>query len=316
MKQQKTLPSGRKSRLRSRENLHAWVFLAPFLAGVLFIYIGVIVDSLRFSFSDMTMSPTGYVLQPIGLENYRQALFVDPNFVRTVVTSIGSFVVEVPVIIIFSLCIATQLNQRVPGRGIFRAIFFVPVILAVGFVAKAEVGNSVMEGYQQMEGVKTGLAAQSSIFSLESIRQAVRDMGLDVKIVDFISGLVNGIYDIINRSGVQIILFLAGLQSISPSIYEAAQVEGVTGWESFWKITFPIMGPIIFVNVIYSTIDLFTGSANPVMALISGSAFSANTTYGVSSAMAWIYFAAICVLLGLIALIASRFFRDSKGKER
>lgn len=107
------------------------------------------------------------------------------------------------------------------------------------------------------------------------------------------------------NSGIQIFIFLAGLNSISPTLYEAAQIESATAWESFWKITFPMILPMILVNAVYSIIDSFTSINNKVMTYVYDMAFT-NREFGLSSAMCWLYFLCLGILVGLVALVISR----------
>ena len=122
---------------------------------------------------------------------------------------------------------------------------------------------------------------------------------------EYITGPVDRIYSVISLSGVQIFIFLAGLNGISPSVYEAAYIEGASGWVAFWKITFPMVSPIIVVNVVYSLIDNFTMSTNETMTYIFDTAFS-TFDYGLSGAMAWIYCAVLALVVGAAMLLISR----------
>ena len=287
-----------------RQNRFGWVFCLPFLLGLFFIYLDVLIDSLKFSFSDIQMGTTGYSLSFIGFKHYLYALTIDADFLPALVSSAMSFLGGIPVTVIFSLFIATLLNQKMKGRTVFRALFFVPVILVTGIVTVAESGNTVLANYQEMAGVNAGTGTNTAL-DLTNIQNILTDMHIGSDVVTYVVNLVDNIYNVVNRSGVQIILFLAGLQSISPSIYEAAYIEGSKGWEVFWKITLPMISPIVLVNCLYTTIDIFTSSTNPIMNMIT-STVGSNLSYGAASAMAWLYFLMICVFLGIIAFIGRR----------
>lgn len=291
--------------LLNRQGKYGWLFISPFVLGIVFLYSDVLVDSLRFSFANIVMNTKGYTLTMVGFDHYKYIFTVSAEYLPAFVSSVSGFFTTIPVIVIFSLFIASILNQKMRGRAVFRAIFFVPVILATGLVAAAESGNSVLTNLQNMSGVSSGVSAGASIFDMSNIEAALANMYISTDAIDFVLELVNNIYDVVNRSGVQIILFLAGLQSISPSIYEAASIEGATGWESFWKITLPMISPIVLVNCIYSAIDMFTSSTNPIMLLISDT-LDASNGYGIASAMAWVYFLAICVFLSFIGLFGKK----------
>lgn len=295
-----------KKSLKERNGLYGYFFVAPFAIGFILIYLSVIADSLLFSFSEISMGQNGYETAFAGLSGYKYALFTHPTFVQDTVSLIGSLLLQSPAIIIFSLFIAVILNQKMKGQGIFRAIFFLPVIMATGIVLKADMSNAMLESMEGSSGIDTGAVVTAGGFDISNIQSMLEGMYINSDIVDYIVGLVNNIYSIVNYSGVQIILFISGLQGISPSVYEAANVEGASGWDSFWKITVPMISPVILVNVIYTVIDGFTRSDNPIMELIDDVAFN-KMNYGASSAMAWLYFAVVIVVIVALGFICNRF---------
>ena len=219
-------------------------------------------------------------------------------------------VLDVPAILIFSLFIAVLLNQKMVGRAAFRAIFFVPVILSTGLISQIDYSNtSLMTYMSDSEGIGTNAAQSTSVAEIVSamdIEYLFSNMKIGGGMAKYVSSILNNIYNIVNRSGVQMLIFLAGLQSISPAIYESCNVEGASAWETFWKITFPMISPMILVNFIYTIIDAFTSSTNTVMSYI-------NQVYGeagkdtLSVAMAWIYFAIVIVAVVLAAALMSAF---------
>ena len=300
-----------KSHLLERQNRYGWLFTAPLVVGLLVVYLEVLWDSIRVSFNNINMSDVGYDLSFVGIEHYFYIFRVDTQFLPALISSIGTFLGTIPVIIIFSLFIATILNQRMRGRGVFRVIFFVPVVISTGLVLMADENNLLMNSYQNLSGISTGIES-SGIFDLSALEEVLSSMYIGADMVNFVLNVVNSIYDVVNQSGVQIVLFLAGLQSISPAIYEAAHIEGASGWEVFWKITFPLLSPIILVNCIYSAINIFTSSTNPIMKLIVSSN-TGNYDYGTASAMAWAYFLIIGAILGVIALLMRKLIFYQEG---
>ena len=191
------------------------------------------------------------------------------------------------------------LNQKMLGRAAFRAIFFVPVIISTGLMDSIngkDIASSQMSG-----GIDDG-SGSSGIINIMQVEALFREMAIGGELVTYVVNLVNDIYDIINYSGVQMLIFLAGLQSISPAIYEACQIEGASGWETFWKITFPMISPMILVNAVYTVIDSFTRSNNPAMSFIAK-----YPEAEVSLAMSWMYFLIVMLIIGVIAAIASSF---------
>ena len=295
----------KNSVLLKRKARYGWIFISPFLLGFLFIYTSVFINSIIFSFSKIQINDSGFSLINVGWSNYNEVLFVSNEFNKTVVGSIGQMFVNVPIILIFSLFIAVLLNQKMKGRGAFRAIFFLPVILATGIIANAEMNNAIINSMWGSTGIDTGVSSSSGLVSLMDVQKYLSNMQLSPQFTAYIVNAVNNIYNILNISGVQILIFLAGLQSISPAIYESAQMEGATGWESFWKITFPMISPLIFLNLIYSIIDSFTNPQNQLIELINTVGIG-QAKFGLASSMAWIYAAITTIIVIIAMLLASK----------
>jgi ABC-type sugar transport system permease subunit len=244
--------------LEERRGLWGWAFISPWIIGFTLLFAVPLLQSLRYSFSELTLTPTGLNLEFLGIANYQNALTQHVDYNRTLVEVVVNMVVNVPLVVIFSLFIAAILNQKFRGRMAARAIFFLPVILASGVISSIESGDflqsAMMGGGMEEEGSGgTGLRS----FELQKL---LVEAGLNDYIVGYLTGAVNRIYEIVSASGVQIIIFLAGLQSISPQLYEVAKIEGATSYEAFWKITLPMISPLILTNVIYSVIDSFTNN--------------------------------------------------------
>lgn len=297
--------------LTGKEALAGILFILPFLIGFIGIFIPMIMESILFSLSNMEVTKTGYILHPAkngGWEHYIRALTIDPEFNQKLLKSIVEMVIRVPLVIIFSFFAANLLNQNFAGRAIARSIFFFPVILTSGVVLGLENSDLLVQTLSASE--MTADETQSFL----NVAVFLKDYtNLPVDIIAFLSEAVNGIYDIVIASGVQILIFLAGLQSISPSLYEASSMEGATAWENFWKITFPMISPIILVNSVYTIIDLFTNEANEMMQDIKTAIFT-DIKYGYGSAMAWIYFICIAFILLVVGGLISRkvFYYDER----
>ena len=298
-------PAKRPRSLQSKMSIHGYVFTAPFLIGFFLIYIFVIFDSFRLSFHNLNLTTDPYTMEFVGLDHYRFALTEEPDFLRNLTGTVAAMMGNIPIIVLFSLFIATLLNHKMIGRTFFRAVFFVPVILATGIVARAEIGNYVMTMVGSGSGVDLGDPAQvgTGMQIVGSLEYYLSTLTFNQDLVGYITMAVRNIYNVVTHSGIQILLFLSGLQSISPSIYESASIEGASGWESFWKITFPMISPTILVNTVYSVIDDFTRSDNPIMRTMQ----NMHGNEGLGSAMAWIYFVFVSVVLALIFLFVSRF---------
>ncbi len=304
-------PKKRKiASLDKRKARVGWVFVMPFLIGFLFVYLPIIKDSFWMAFNEMQIvTGGGYTLTFVGLKNFQEALFVDANFVQTLIEGIGQLAFEVPAILLFALFMAVLLNQKMMGRAAFRAIFFLPVVLATGIMESIEAQNILGEYMGDASGIDdgSGSSAASEIVSAMDIEMLFANMKVGQELVQYVVDIINNIYAIVNRSGVQMLIFLAGLQSISPAIYEACKIDGATGWETFWKITFPMISPMILVNAVYTIIDSFTTESNTVMSYIANAASSDANGEVISVAMSWIYFLIVVLILAVIAGILSMF---------
>lgn len=287
--------------LKSRRALLGLAFISPWLLGFIFLFATPLLQSIRFSLSNLSVAPGGYVLDFVGLKNFKDALLVDATFNRILVDSVGAMVLNVPMILFFSLFTATLLNQKFRGRTMARAIFFLPVILASSAVAAAESAGliNLMGDASAVDASADGGAS----FNVVSIVRILADVGLPMAYVDYIVEAIMRIYEIISSSGVQILIFLAALQSVPGSMYEVAKIEGATAYESFWKITFPMVSPLILTNVIYTIIDSFAGS--PVTQAIYQTAFKTQN-FGLSSAMSWLYTLVIGLVLIVVGWALSR----------
>jgi len=200
---------------------------------------------------------------------------------------------------------AVLLNQKMAGRAVFRAIFFIPVILSTGLM---ETTNTVIEQNMSSSGISdgSGQSAAGNVVSTLDMQQMFEGMAIGEGLVRYVTEAINNIFDIVNRSGVQLLIFLAGLQSISPAIYESVQIDGASAWETFWKITFPMISPMILVNGVYTIIDSFTTDSNVVMSYISGVYASAGGDV-LSSAMSWMYFLIVILIVAVLASVLSAF---------
>ena len=286
-----------------------WLFVLPFIIGFVLLYLPVIYDSIKYSFHDIRMlTGGGFKLRWVGFENYSNALFVDPNFVQKLGEGITQLILDIPAIVIFSLFVAILLNGKIAGRAAFRAIFFIPVLLTTGLIAEIDASNTLANYMGDAEGIDTGSGESqvAEIVSVMDVEALFSNMMIGTELVQYVVNLVNNIFNIINRSGVQMLIFLSGLQSISPAIYESCSIDGASGWETFWKITLPMVSPMILVNAVYTVIDSFTSSSNVVMQYIES---QSPTSSGdpLTSAMSWMYFLIVILMIALVAGLVGAF---------
>ena len=297
--------------LDERKANMGYLFILPWLLGFVFLFAIPLVQSFIFSLNQIMVTPGGFELNKVGFQNYIDLFTKHATFVRTLTESLQNMAAMVPLVVIFSLFAATLLNEKFKGRTVVRAIFFLPVILGTGIIM-------VMQNYSWFENYSAG--ADSVSISAEmmrgfSLRRYLEEIasGLNIGVIKYVVSAVRSIFSIIHASGVQILIFLAGLQSISPSIYEASHIEGATSWEIFWKVTFPMISPLILANTVYTIIDTFTRPYNDVMDMIRMTAFGGKPDLSTSAAMALIYFAIVAVILGIVMWLMSRkvFYQES-----
>jgi len=262
-----------------------------------------IVESLQMVFSNVKIDveKQGFSMENIGLENIIRVVAVDPEFNRFLAEEIARMVLIVPAIIIFSLFVALILNQEFKARSFVRAVFFLPVILSSGVMIGLETNNSLLNSMADI--IKEGNLMKSSVTKV--LEDILVSEGAASDFMGYIFRIINQIYAIAMASGIQIIIFLSALQTIPPSMFEAAKIEGATSWECFWKITFPMVSPLILVNVVYSVVDYFIRTDNLVMAKISTEMMS-RLDFSFSTSMAWVYFGAVMIILGIAIGLISR----------
>ena len=294
--------------LSKKHGLMGYLFILPWLIGFIWFYLRSLIMSVEFSFSNLTVnSGGGYTLDFVGLNNYIYAFRAHASYKQVLTTSIGNMLIDVPLITFFSLFMAMLLNRKFKGRTLVRAIFFLPVILNSGAIMDARaLARNMMSGGISNASAEIAAAASGNGMSIDYYIQMFSALGLPVGIIEYVSGAVNRISDIINASGVQIVIFIAALQSIPGSMYEVAKIEGATAYETFWKVTFPMIMPHIITNVVYTVVDSFTQS--DVVELAYTTAFE-EMNYGLSSVFSLVSTVITCLILLIVCgLIQKRTF--------
>lgn len=305
----------KKSRIsyEKKKGLYGYGFIAIWIIGVIYMFIVPIFKSAWYSMcytelvttadqaAQRGMTSAGIYTEWNNFGNYEEALFKNQDYLPKLTESLGAMVPQVIVVMIFSLFIALLLNQKFRGRTFARAVFFLPVLVATGPVL------AVIKGDISTNGISSG-EQFSALFQTDLVDELLQFLGiynLNQQLTMTIQTITSDIFNLLWSAGIQILIFLAALQQIPVSAKEAASMEGATGWEFFWKITFPMISPMILANLIYTVIDTFIDSENPVMSIVL--AQSRGLRYGLSAAMAWIYFLIVAVALAIIVAIVSKF---------
>ncbi len=272
-----------------------YLFMLPWIIGFVAFVAFPIGWSLWNSFNQVFITSEGFKYTWVGLDNFRRMLIENNAYPIILLTYLQEVLLIIPLILIFSFFVSLLLNEKFPGRGWMRALFFLPVIFATGQV--------IMELFVQGAGELPFMEQ----YNLDVIlRQYFSE-----NTASMLLGVLGKAVIILWYSGVQILIFIAGFQTIPKTVYEAVRVDGASPWESFWKITFPGMLPFIGLNAVYTIVDLFTFPFNPVLEIVRSNMFSPTTGYGYASAMAWLYFAIILLLLGLTLWLT---YRATKGR--
>lgn len=277
--------------------MYGRMFILPWEIGFVLFFLQPLVQSLVFVFSEVTVNFDEGVFETKwrGLHNIRHFFDNDPVYVDNLVDALTSFVYTIPLIVALSLIVGVLLNQKFKGRIVFRSIFFLPVIIATGVVMTYLAGDSTV---QEMRG------GSSNGIDISNILQG---MNLSPNVTSTLLGFVNSIFDLFWDCGVQIVLFISGLQSIPEQLYEVCRVEGANKWEEFWYVTFPMLSGTTLLVIVFTAIEIFTDSNNPVMTY--GFNAMRQNMWWEGPTMLWVYFALVGAILGLaILLIQKKIF--------
>jgi len=295
--------------LRGRQMFSGYMFIFPWLIGITFFFLWNIFQAFRHSFNHVELiSGVGTILTPVGLDNFYYIFREHATFGREMFESVFQMVVNVPLIIFFSLFMAIILNRKFIGRGFVRAIFFLPVIMGSAAIANTleMVMNMMMGG---ITGVSPEAMRAATGFNAAAIIGMLEMFEIPPQVVDFLVETIANLHEVIRAAGVQILIFLAALQSIPPSMYEVAQIEGATSYEIFWKITMPMVSPLIVTNVVYTVVDTY---ANSEVVTTAHDTFFSLQNFGASAAMSLSTAILVCLVLFSVCWVISRkvFYYD------
>lgn len=293
---------GMKIPYERRKMLYGYGFLAIWIVGTILFFIRPLIVSLIYSMNQTSVKVGVMELKFVGIQNYIDTFTKDTEYVDALLAVLKDTLWKTPIIIIFSIFIAVILNQKFKGRTFARAVFFLPVIIATGPVM------SIINGDMDSSGYAGGADQFSTMFETDMAGALLRFLGvynISDSVTEIISLITSDVFNLVWNSGIQIIIFLAALQNIPFSAKEAAQIEGATSWEFFWKITLPYISPMIVANLVYTIVDTFIDPSNGVMAIVLKQASDWN--HGYSAAMAWAYFLIVILALGIVLPIVNKF---------
>ena len=289
-----------KKKFRSIEAVksrYGLMFILPFIIGFVLFFAIPLLQSLWYSFCDITFDSNGVSSDFCGIDSYRMLLVEDPDYLNLLTASVTTVLYSMPIIILLSLVLALLLNQEFKGRLIFRAVYFMPVIIATGVVIDLMFQTTSSD----LESAGVSDTFTGSMFSVADI---IQWLDMPDKIAVYIRTIISNIFDLVWGCGIQTVLFIAGLQSIPRSLYEASRIEGATKWEEFWFITFPMLSNITFLVAVFTLVDLFTTTRN---VLVDKAYIMMNSgIYDVTSSMLWFYFVVVAVIMSVILFLYQR----------
>lgn len=287
MKVQKKIKNKKVGRLARREALMGYIFVSPWIIGAILFLLLPLIQSFQYSLAKIKITPKGKVIQFIGYENFTQILLEDAEYPVALIGYFWRTVFSVPVIVVFALLIAMFLNEKIKCKGLFRLVFFLPVIIVSGPV---------------MNMLASQGAATIPAMNVQAITTAMESF-MPGYIASGISEVFANMIMILWYSGVQILIFLSALQKIDSTLYEAASIDGGSGWECFWKITLPTIKPMILLNAVYTVIFLSNNEQNNIINIIQNAMFAGNKGYGYASAMAWMYSVVVTLIVAAVAIV-------------
>lgn len=291
MKKQKN--SGIKE-LKAR---YGMICVSPWIIGLTVFFVLPIIQSIIYAFSNVSLDSGGMRISFIGFKNFRYIFTENADYLDYIVQAVVKFLYSFPIIIILSLIIALILNQNFKGRIFFRALYFLPVIIASGAVLSTILST-------QNSGVTNIQTDESFSMSMIDSVDLINSFGLPLKVSEYAVKIINGITGLIWSCGIQIVLFISGLQTIPPLLYEVSKVEGATRWEEFWFITFPMLSRILVLVAVFTMVEEMTSQSNLVMR--QAYKFMQSQYYGESSAMLWFYFLIIGIVMALVLFTFNR----------
>ena len=240
------------------------MFVLPFIIGFIFLFMKPLVEALNYTFHRISVGPDGLLLQPIGFDNWKYLFTTDINFIKKLITVASSALVEILVIMFMSIFLAVLLVDKFPGRLFFRVCLFLPMIFGA---------DAILHTFGLLGG-SAEMTAESNDFIMLSgettgfVNEIIQSFGILTPVIEKFTVYSGKLFNLLWNMALQIIIFIIGLQAIPKHLYEVAKMEGATAWETFWKITFPLLTPSILLCLIYSIIDYFNASTNKIVQLI------------------------------------------------
>ena len=278
---------------------YGYIFLAPWIIGMALFFIVPIFQSMIYSFSDIKMDLNGISTKIIGLDNFKYVLLKDPYYIDNLMNAIKDMLISVPFILVVSLILAVILDNKFRGRLFFRSLFFLPVIITTGVVLELYLSAASTNATEVA-------VSEAATFGMVDFTAVLSGLNLPAAVENYLSIALDNLFMLVWQSGIQIVLFIAGLQSIPDLLYEVSKVEGASKWEEFWFITLPMLSRTMFLVIVFTIVENITSATNPVMA--ESYTFFNNLFYGRGSAGLWLYFVIIGVIMAIVLFFYNNVF--------
>ena len=291
--------SKKRRTLLTKDDKTGWLFVLPFVIGFIWFFFRPLMVSMNYTFNRVTVDSNGLKLDWIGSENWRYIVTKDKEFVQNVTKILSTVTVEILVIMFMSIFLAVILVDKFPGRLLFRVCLFLPMIFGA---------DAILRVFSQLGG-NSEMASTSNEFMVVSgettgfINEIISSFGVLTPVIQKFTAYAGKLFNLLWNMPLQIVIFIIGLQAIPPHLYEVAKMEGATAWETFWKITFPLLTPSILLCLIYSVIDYFNATTNTIVQIIEGN-IAGRLDYACTQS--WAYSLLIFVIVLVINAIVSR----------
>lgn len=289
--------------LEQRRESVGYAFILPWIVGVSLFFLYPMGQGMVFLFNKVEILAGSMLTEYVGMDNLRQVFMVDEMNLRLMVENVGSTFLNAVLIVLFSLIVAVLINKPFRGRGFCRALLALPILVSSSVLMQVF--------HEDLFRISVESSTQDTMFQGQIIETILVKMGLSWETVWKFSDIVNRIMDLIWQSGIQILLFVAGMQAVPASYREVCQIEGATPWQSFWRVTFPLISPFLQLNFVFAVIDSFTLYSNPVIIKINEYFQSLEYSYGMALSMA--YFIGILLLLGISLKLMARYLHQTDG---
>ena len=275
------------------------LFVLPFIIGFVWLFMKPLLESLNYTFHRVTMGTDSLILTPIGFENWKYMATTDAAFIKKLITMTSGMLVEILVIMFISIFLAVLLVDKFPGRLFFRTALFLPMIFGAAPVMSA---FHTLGGDNDMEAQGNAFVSMSGEMT-GFINEIISSFGILTPVIEKFTAYAGTLFNLVWDTSLQIVIFIIGLQAIPSHLYEVAKMEGATKWETFWKITFPLLTPSILLCLVYSVINYFNKSTNAIVKLIQTN-MTARLDYACTQS--WAYALMIFIVVLLINAVMSK----------